>query len=118
MSEAIQIRKLYFKGKAPISAYGNGGFKFANISHKGPLLCAPSGFYDFTNIELLYNICAQIEILLIGKAPGNVAFKDLDYDFLKSNNIVIDIINTGAAVRTYNILLSEDRRVAALLYPV
>ncbi len=127
MSDAIQMRQAHFKGKFPIEAYGGGGFRFAETSHKGALLCAPSGFYSANlvsanimceDLQQIIDISSEIEILLIGTGldivPINVAAKTL----LKKHSISTDIMNTGAAVRTYNILLAEDRAVAALLYPV
>ncbi len=43
----IEIRAAHFPGRAPIDAYGNGGFRFAGMSHKGSLLCLPSGVYGW-----------------------------------------------------------------------
>ena len=34
-----------YPGRAPIDAYGNGGFRFAEMSHRGSILCLPSGIY-------------------------------------------------------------------------
>ena len=44
-----------FPGRAPIEAYGNGGFRFAGMSHKGSLLCLPSAIvaWDETSIDRL-----------------------------------------------------------------
>lgn len=127
MSEAIEITPAYFKGKFPIEAYGAGGFRFADSLHKGGLLCSPSGFYS---VELASNIIVadnltqiielknEIEFLLIGTGtkiqPVSLEAKKM----LQKHNIGFDIMNTGAAVRTYNILLSENRNAAALLYPI
>ncbi len=37
----------HFPGRAPIDAYGNGGFRFADMSHRGSILCLPSGIYGW-----------------------------------------------------------------------
>ena len=47
MAEGIVIREAHFPGRAPIDAYGNGGFRFADMSHRGSLLCLPSGIYGW-----------------------------------------------------------------------
>ena len=39
--------KAHFPGRAPIDAYGNGGFRFADMSHRGSLLIVPSGIYGW-----------------------------------------------------------------------
>ena len=41
------MREAHFPGRAPIEAYGNGGFRFAGMSHRGSLLCLPSGIYGW-----------------------------------------------------------------------
>ena len=127
MSNAIEMRQAHFKGKSPIEAYGAGGFRFAETSHKGALLCAPSGFYsvdltscyiDSQDLNQIIALREEIEILLIGTGINIVPISIEAKALLNKHNISTDIMNTGAAVRTYNILLSEDRAVAALLYPV
>ena len=47
MAKGIEIRAAHFPGRAPIDAYGNGGFRFADMSHRGSLLCLPSGIYGW-----------------------------------------------------------------------
>ena len=44
----IEMREAHFPGRAPIDAYGNGGFRFADMSHRGSILCLPSGVYGIT----------------------------------------------------------------------
>lgn len=45
MAKGIEIREAHFPGRAPIDAYGNGGFRFAEMSHRGSILCLPSGIH-------------------------------------------------------------------------
>lgn len=47
MAKGIEIRDAHFPGRAPIDAYGNGGFRFADMSHRGSLLCLPSGIHGW-----------------------------------------------------------------------
>jgi uncharacterized protein len=44
MARGIEIRDAHFPGRAPIDAYGNGGFRFADMSHRGsdPVPCRPA----------------------------------------------------------------------------
>jgi len=128
MGAGIIMRKAHFPGRAPIDAYGNGGFRFADMSHRGSLLCLPSGVHgwepadpaalteaDFTRVLAEAD---GIGILLVGTgrdlrplpAALRTAFKDA--------RISADPMSTGAAVRTYNVLLAEDRAVAAALVAV
>ncbi|EFG37835.1 hypothetical protein BAZG_01166 [Brucella sp. NVSL 07-0026] len=47
MAKGIEIREAHFPGRAPIDAYGNGGFRFAEMSHRGSILCLPSGIHGW-----------------------------------------------------------------------
>ncbi|OAE47168.1 hypothetical protein AT6N2_C0729 [Agrobacterium tumefaciens] len=128
MAGGIEIRPAHFPGRAPIDAYGNGGFRFADMSHRGSLLLLPSGIYGWEpadptefaldHFEKILAEAQDIEVLLIGTGDGmRVLPKELRAAF-KEAGISIDPMSTGAAVRTYNIMLSESRAVAAALIAV
>ncbi|MGD9740251.1 MAG: Mth938-like domain-containing protein [Bauldia sp.] len=122
------IRKAHFPGRAPIDAYGNGGFRFAGMSHRGSLLCLPSGIYgweltsrenlDREALTRLFAETDRIEVLLIGMGPAPARIPRDLHDALRRANISSDGMSTGAAVRTFNVLLAEDRAVAAALIAV
>ena len=111
-----------------IDAYGNGGFRFAEMSHRGPLLCLPTGMHawgistpDQITVETLAPIFAvadQIDVLLIGLGPDVAGFPRVLRDALREHGIIVEAIGTGGAVRTYNVLLAEQRAVAAALLAV
>ncbi len=124
----MEIRNAHFPGRAPLDAYGNGGFRFAEMSHLGSLLCVPSGIYgwnltepaEFSEeaFERVFEEQADIEVLLIGTGPDLRPLpSDLKQRFREAG-ILADPMSTGAAVRTFNVLLSEDRAVAAALLAV
>lgn len=128
MAGGIEIRPAHFPGRAPIDAYGNGGFRFADMSHRGSLLLLPSGIYGWEpadakelavgHFEKVLAEAQDIEVLLIGTGDGmRVLPKELRAAF-KEAGISVDPMSTGAAVRTYNIMLSESRAVAAALIAV
>ncbi len=116
----------HFPGRAPIDAYGNGGFRFADMSHRGSLLCLPSGIYgwnvadplDAAAFEPLFEEAADIDILLIGTGFDIVPIDDALWARLRAAAISADAMSTGAAVRTYNVLVAEERAVAAALIAV
>lgn len=128
MAGGIEIRPAHFPGRAPVDAYGNGGFRFAEMSHRGSLLCLPFGIHgwDVTdplqlsvdNFTKILEQAADIEFLLIGMGDSmRVVPRELKAA-LKEAGISVDPMSTGAAVRTYNIMLSESRAVAAALIAV
>jgi len=121
----IVIRDAHFPGRSPIDAYGNGGFRFADMSHRGSLLLVPSGIYGWSpespadfNAETFDKVveeAAGIEVLLIGTGPETVRLAPEMKDLFRSCGIISDTMNTGAAVRTFNVMLAEQRAVAAAL---
>lgn len=128
MARGIEIREAHFPGRAPIEAYGNGGFRFADMSHRGSILCLPSGIYgwdvaegDLLAASMFDKILAEtkdIEFLLVGTG---MSIRLLPVELkaaLRAANVSSDPMSTGAAVRTYNVMLAESRAVAAALIAV
>lgn len=123
MAGGIVIRDAHFPGRAPIDAYGNGGFRFAAMSHVGSILCVPSGIYGWapaTAAEVtaasLARVCeegAEIDVLLLGLGAHPVRLDAAAEAALRTARVRFDVMTTGAAVRTFNVLVAEDRRVAA-----
>ena len=124
----MEIRKAHFPGRAPLDAYGDGGFRFANMSHRGSLMCVPSGIYgwdvknpaDVTReaLQKVFDEQVDIEVLLLGTGVDlSPVPMDLKEKFREAG-ILADPMSTGAAVRTFNVLLSEGRAVAAALLAV
>ncbi|MDO6963896.1 Mth938-like domain-containing protein [Rhizobium alvei] len=128
MAKGIIIREQHFPGRAPIDAYGNHGFRFADMSHRGSILCLPSGIHGWgveegnpltdDLFEKVFGDADDIEILLIGTGKQLLPLPKPLREALKARNISADPMSTGAAVRTYNILLAEERAVAAALIAV
>lgn len=128
MTKGIVVREAHFPGRAPVDAYGNGGFRFADMSHRGSILCLPSGVHGWQiadplrmtvdDFGLVLEEADKIQILLlgVGKEPAHVP-PELRQIF-RNAQISVDAMSTGAAVRTYNVLLAEDRAVAAALVAV
>lgn len=113
---------------APIEAYGNGGFAFAGMSHRGSLLCLPDAIWawpvtrpeeiDKYTLERVFAAANGIDTLIIGTGTG-VWLPPTDLrQALRVASIVLDAMLTGPAIRTYNIMIGERRRVAAALIAV
>lgn len=119
---------LFLPGQPPIDAYGNGGFRFADMSHKGSLLLTPKGVYAWPvnsyeelepdHFKHIFEQKSSIDFILLG-AGGDIKPKieSIAAQFRK-RDIGLDVMNTGAAVRTYNVLLEEKRAFAAALIAV
>lgn len=118
----------YLPERVEIDAYGNGGFRFRDMSHQGSLLCLPDGVYgwspvnpkalqlpDFTQV---LGTPDGIGFVLLGTGDTQVfPSGDIRRAFVEVG-IGLEPMATGAAVRTYNVLLQEGRDVACALIAV
>lgn len=113
---------------APIDAYGKGGFVFAGMSHRGSLLCLPDAIWAWPvtkpeeisqeSLARVFEAANIIDTLILGSGTDVwIPPKDLR-DALRAVHIVLDPMQTGPAIRTYNIMIGERRRVAAALIAV
>ncbi len=117
-----------FPGRAPINAYGNGGFRFAGMSHKGSLLCLRQAIvaWDATSVDalvpasfrLIFSEASMIGFVLLGTGRAHSQPSSEIRRAFADAGIGLDIMDTGAACRTYNVLLAEGRPVAAALLAV
>jgi uncharacterized protein len=113
---------------APIDAYGNGGLAFAEMSHRGSLLCLPDAIWawpvmrpqqiDEAALARVFAAAGGIDTLLIGTGTEVWMPPRALREALRAVKIVLDPMQTGPAVRTYNIMIGERRRVAAALIAV
>ena len=113
---------------AAIESYGAGGFRFGGMSHRGSLLCLPSGMWawdpgsppliDETTLGRVLAEAAAIDILLIGTGRDLVPLAPALRARFRAAGISADPMATGHALRTWNVLLAEGRRVAAALLAV
>jgi uncharacterized protein len=110
----------HYPGRPPIDAYGGGGFRFAGISHKGSILILPSGVYDWDRRDFapVFIERDRIEFLLLGTGKKMLRPEPSVRETFASHGLALDFMNTGSAVRTWNVLLAEGRRVAAALIAV
>jgi uncharacterized protein len=125
---AVPPKTPHFPRPAPIESYGKGGFRFAGMSHRGSLLCLPSGVWAWPvteaegiTAEMLAPVIAEadaIGILLIGTGRARWSLPADLMQLFVANKISAETSQTGQAANTYNILLEEGRKVAAALIAV
>ena len=118
----------HYPARAPIDAYGNGGFRFAGMSHLGSLLVLPSGMYRWDVVDLaalkpgdfnlVFNEAMDLDFLLLGTGLTMSRPPKAIVETFAKRNIRLDFMSTGSAVRTYGVLLAEKRKVAAAFIAV
>ncbi|MFM2421781.1 MAG: hypothetical protein RL291_311 [Pseudomonadota bacterium] len=118
----------HYPYRAPIDAYGNGGFRFADMGHRGSLLILPTGMHAWSitraedlTLDALRPVLDALkvpEFLLLGTGKTQV-FPSLDIrKAFEAARVGLDVMDTGAACRTYNVLLGEQRPVMCALIAV
>lgn len=111
-----------------IEGYGGGAFRVDRVIHTGSLIVMPTGIVawpvaefskvDETSLPPSMFGDAQIELLLLGCGERMEMVPRPLRDVLRAVGTVVEPMGTGAAVRTYNVLLGENRRVAAALIAI
>jgi len=111
-----------------IQGYGDGGFRISGVRHEGAVLLFPDRALSWpvTELELLEaghialvaECRPKVEILLLGTGPRMILPSAEFRRQCRAMGIALEVMDTGAASRTYNVLLAEERRLAAALFPI
>jgi len=121
----MELTKVVQPGRQVVERYSAKGFRISGIVYLGPVLVFPDRTVAWEGAAVTPEALApvaehgDIELLLLGlgrrMTPVPIAVRTA----LRARHIGVEAMDTSAACRTYNLLLSEDRRVAAaLLLPV
>ena len=115
-------------GRYRIEDYGNGGFRFADMSHRGSILALPTGVsaigvtnwreIDAETIDLALSQGKGLDLLIVGTGKDLMPVAAPLRARLRAAGVGCETMATGAAVRTYNMLLDEGRQIGALLIAV
>lgn len=124
----MDVTPLVSKGRQLIESYGDGAFKISGVVYTAPVIVFPESCFspdyfeaDESNFRLLrevFQTSYSPSVLLYGTGNNTNLIPEIEKEFVRQQNCVLDIMNTGAACRTFNVLCAEDRRVAAVLFPV
>ena len=118
----------FVPGRHLIDAFGDGGFRFAEMSHRGSILATPGGvriwpvtrFAELTleSLKPVFDEAEAIDFLILGIGHEIAFLPPSLRDPLREAGITVEAMATPAAARTYNVLVGEERRVAAALIAV
>jgi uncharacterized protein len=114
--------------QALIDAHGGGGFRFAGMSHRGSLLCLPDGIWAWPvtapsqvtdeALAQVFERAEQLDFFILGTGAASWIMPEALRTQFREAHISADVMTTGPAVRTYNVMLLESRRVAAGLIAI
>jgi uncharacterized protein len=114
--------------QALIEAHGGGGFRFAGLSHRGSLLCLPDGIWAWpvtapaelsdATLSQVFARAAELDFFIVGTGAVPWIMPEPLRMRFREAHISADTMTTGPAVRTYNVMVMEGRRVGAGLIAV
>lgn len=121
----LDVTPLVPKDRQVIESYSTEGFRVSGIVHKGAILVLPRATFAWpvatigeVSLDSLAPILGgELRVLLLGCGKRMQPVPPALRQALRQREIVVDPMDTGAACRTYNVLLAEDRQVAAALLP-
>jgi uncharacterized protein len=125
----MQLAPLPQHDRQVVQGYGKGGFRVSDKEWRGPIIVLPirTMAWDVVSASSLtlgsFDLVSAaadppIELLLVGTGAKLFLLPSSLRAEIRALGLAIDIMDTGAACRTYNILIGEERRVAAALLPV
>jgi len=111
-----------------IEAYGPGRLRIGGVVHQRPVIVLPGAVIEWPidsiaalsreSLAAVIGAAPKVEILIVGCGARLVPVLPTLRQDLRAAGLSIDTMDTGAACRTYNVLLAEGRRVAAALIPL
>ena len=123
----MQVSEINYEGPPPIDSYGGGGFRLNGEFHEGALILSPSMVVrweisaDPLTTDDFASLIAEtdnIDVLLVGMGEEIAPLPRAVREAIEGAGIGVEVMSTPSACRTYNILLAEDRRVAAALISI
>lgn len=125
----MDVTPLVKEGHQIIQSYSGGVFRISSKIYETPVIVTPETTIEWKTIrsvsdlkeadfEGLIRNCDSLDVVLLG-CGAKTEFLPPDLkSSLKDKGLTVDVMDTGAACRTYNVLMAEGRRVAAALLPV
>ncbi len=117
----MRLNEITFTDADPVDGYGPGFFRIAGEKLDGPVLTGPVGtrlWGGFADTAPLLALAAHIDVLFIGTGADIAHIPAELRDALEGAGLGVEVMSSPTAARTYNVLLSEGRRVALAMLPV
>lgn len=117
----MRLNEITYTNAVPVDGYGSGFFRVGGEVHHGPLLIWDRGRADWGGLddaETLLSMAGTVDVLFIGTGAETAHLPAGLRTQLEEAGLGVDAMNSPSACRTYNVLLSEGRRVAVAALPV
>lgn len=117
----MRLNEIVFNDAKPVEGYGPGFFRIGGEVIQGPVIAAPSGTRTWGGLEdvaALRALSAECDVIFVGTGAEIAHLPDGLRETLEDDGVGVETMASPAAARTYNVLLSEGRRIALALIPI
>ena len=117
----MRLNEVVFTDARPVEGYGPGFFRIGGRVLEGAVLTGPSGtgaWGGYDDHASLLALAGHVDVLFVGTGAEIAHIPAGLRQSLEQAGLGVEVMNSPAAARTYNVLLSEGRRVALALIPV
>ena len=117
----MRLNEVVYDNAKPVEGYGPGFFRIGGEVFQGPVICGAQGTQTWAGLadtDSLLALKGEVDVLFVGTGAEVAHLPDAFIDTLADIGIAAEAMATPAACRTYNVLLSEGRRIALAVLPV
>lgn len=117
----MRLNEVTYSDAEPVEGYGPGFFRIGGKVYNGAVLTGPSGttlWAGFDDIQTLLAVAGDVDVLFIGTGAEIAHIPSGLRNALEDAGLGVETMNSPSAARTYNVLLSEGRRIALAMVPV
>ena len=117
----MRLNEVTYTDAEPVEGYGPGFFRVGGKVIEGGALTGPTGTHPwagYDDLSVLTPLVGQIDVLFVGTGAEIAHVPPAFRSRLEEQGIGLEVMNSPSAARTYNVLLSEGRRIAVAMLPV
>ena len=117
----MRLNEITFSDAKPVEGYGAGFFRIGGEVIHGPVIAGPGGtqtWQGYADPDALLALKDEVDVLFVGTGAEIAHLPGALRTALEEAGLGVEVMASPAACRTYNVLLSEGRRIALALIPV
>ncbi len=117
----MRLNEIVFNDAKPVEGYGPGFFRIGGQIIRGPVITGPKGtqtWAGFEDLKPLIAMAGEVDVVFVGTGADVAHLPDAMLETLQEAGVSVEAMASPAASRTYNVLLSEGRRVALAMIPI